>query len=75
MPVNQMGRIDPKTERSSSPDLRENPVARKAAWILKQRGVGLHGAGKLMKIDYKTVKRQSTIRRLKMPDPIPSRAI
>jgi len=56
--VNQMGRIDPKTGKIDEfPIFVKNPVARKGG--MDSEGnvwVGLHGAGKLMKIDYKTVK-------------------
>ena len=56
--VSQMGRIDPKTGKIDEfPIFVKNPVARKGG--MDSEGnvwVGLHGAGKLMKIDYKTVK-------------------
>jgi virginiamycin B lyase len=56
--VNQMGRIDPKTGKIDEfPIFVKNPVARKGG--MDSEGnvwVGLHGAGKLMKIDYKTTK-------------------
>src|SRR5512142_657803 len=54
--INQMGRIDPETGKIDEfPIFVKNPVARKAG--MDSEGnvwVGLHGAGKLMKIDYKT---------------------
>jgi virginiamycin B lyase len=56
--VNQMGRIDPATGKIDEfPIFVKNPVARKAG--MDSEGnvwVGLHGAGRLMKIDYKTAK-------------------
>ena len=56
--VNQMGRLDPATGKIDEfPIFVQNPVARKGG--MDSQGnvwVGLHGAGKLMKIDYKTVK-------------------
>jgi len=56
--VSQMGRLDPATGKIDEfPIFVKNPVARKGG--MDSEGnvwVGLHGAGKLMKIDYKTVK-------------------
>ena len=56
--VNQMGRIDPATGKIDEfPIFVKNPVARKGG--MDSEGnvwVGLHGVGKLMKIDYKTTK-------------------
>ena len=56
--VSQMGRLDPATGKIDEfPIFIKNPVARKGG--MDSEGnvwVGLHGAGKLMKIDYKTVK-------------------
>lgn len=56
--VNQMGRIDPVTGKIDEfPIFVKSPVARKAG--MDSEGniwVGLHGAGRLMKIDYKTTK-------------------
>jgi virginiamycin B lyase len=56
--VNQMGRIDPVTGKIDEfPIFVKNPVARKGG--MDSEGnvwVGLHGVGKLMKIDYKTTK-------------------
>ena len=56
--VNQMGRLDPATGKIDEfPIFVKNPVARKGG--MDSEGnvwVGLHGAGKLMKIDYKTTK-------------------
>src|SRR5262245_28001338 len=56
--VNQLGRIDPATGKIDEfPIFVKNPVARKGG--MDSEGnvwVGLHGAGKLMKIDYKTVR-------------------
>jgi len=56
--VNQMGRIDPVTGKIDEfPIFVKNPVARKGG--MDSEGnvwVGLHGAGQLMKIDYKTTK-------------------
>ena len=50
------------------PDLRENPASRgKAGWIRRATWVGLHGVGKLMKIDYKTTKMTVYDPRPKMP--------
>jgi virginiamycin B lyase len=55
--VNQMGRLDPATGKIDEfPIFVKNPVARKGG--MDSEGnvwVGLHGAGKLMKIDYKTI--------------------
>jgi virginiamycin B lyase len=54
--VNQMGRIDPATGKIDEYEIFvKNPVARKGG--MDSSGnvwVGLHGVGKLMKIDYKT---------------------
>jgi virginiamycin B lyase len=56
--VNQMGRIDPVTGKIDEfPIFVKNPVARKGG--MDSDGnvwVGLHGVGKLMKIDYKTTR-------------------
>jgi virginiamycin B lyase len=56
--VNQMGRIDPATGKIDEFEIFvKNPVARKAG--MDSEGnvwAGLHGVGKLMKIDYKTTK-------------------
>ena len=56
--VSQMGRIDPETGKIDEfPIFVKNPVARKGG--MDSEGnvwVGLHGVGKLMKIDYKTTK-------------------
>ena len=56
--VSQMGRLDPETGKIDEfPIFVKNPVARKGG--MDSEGnvwVGLHGVGKLMKIDYKTVK-------------------
>jgi virginiamycin B lyase len=56
--VNQMGRLDPATGKIDEYEIFiKNPVARKGG--MDSAGnvwVGLHGAGKLMKIDYKTTK-------------------
>jgi virginiamycin B lyase len=56
--VNQMGRLDPATGKIDEfPIFVKNPVARKGG--MDSEGnvwVGLHGAGKLMKIDYRTTK-------------------
>jgi virginiamycin B lyase len=56
--VNQMGRLDPATGKIDEYEIFvKNPVARKSG--MDSAGdvwVGLHGAGKLMKIDYKTTK-------------------
>jgi len=56
--VNQMGRLDPATGKIDEfPIFVKNPVARKGG--MDSEGnvwVGLHGAGKLMKIDYKSTK-------------------
>jgi virginiamycin B lyase len=56
--VNQMGRIDPETGKIDEfPIFVPNAVARKGG--MDSAGnvwVGLHGAGKLMKIDYKTTR-------------------
>jgi virginiamycin B lyase len=56
--MNQMGRIDPVTGRIDEFEIPvKNAVARKGG--MDSAGnvwVGLHGAGKLMKIDYKTTK-------------------
>jgi virginiamycin B lyase len=56
--VSQMGRLDPATGKIDEfPIFVKNPVARKGG--MDSEGnvwVGLHGAGKLMKIDYKTIK-------------------
>jgi virginiamycin B lyase len=56
--VSQMGRIDPATGKIDEfPIFVKNPVARKGG--MDSEGnvwVGLHGVGKLMKIDYKTTK-------------------
>jgi virginiamycin B lyase len=56
--VSQMGRLDPATGKIDEfPIFVKNPVARKGG--MDSEGnvwVGLHGAGKLMKIDYKTVR-------------------
>jgi virginiamycin B lyase len=56
--VSEMGRIDPATGKIDEfPIFVKNPVARKGG--MDSEGnvwVGLHGVGKLMKIDYKTVK-------------------
>ncbi|HEX9444742.1 MAG TPA: carboxypeptidase regulatory-like domain-containing protein [Candidatus Binatia bacterium] len=56
--VNQMGRIDPATGKIDEyPIFVKNPVARKGGMDADGNvWVGLHGAGKLMKIDYKTTK-------------------
>jgi virginiamycin B lyase len=56
--VNQMGRIDPETGRIDEfPIFVKNPVARKGGMDAEGNvWVGLHGVGKLMKIDYKTTK-------------------
>jgi len=56
--MNQMGRIDPVTGKIDEFEIPvKNAVARKGG--MDSEGnvwVGLHGAGKLMKIDYKTTK-------------------
>ena len=56
--VNQMGRLDPATGKIDEYEIFvKNPVARKGG--MDSAGnvwVGLHGAGKLMKIDYRTTK-------------------
>lgn len=56
--VNQMGRLDPVTGKIDEfPIPVKDPVARKGG--MDSAGniwVGLHGAGKLMKIDYKTTE-------------------
>src|SRR5213593_106499 len=56
--VSQMGRLDPETGTIDEYEIPvKNPVARKGG--MDSAGnvwVGLHGAGKLMKIDYKTTK-------------------
>ena len=56
--VSQMGRLDPATGKIDEfPIPVKNPVARKGG--MDSTGnvwVGLHGAGKLMKIDYKTTE-------------------
>lgn len=56
--MNQMGRIDPVTGKIDEFEVPvKNAVARKGG--MDSEGnvwVGLHGAGKLMKIDYKTTK-------------------
>jgi virginiamycin B lyase len=56
--VNQMGRLDPATGKIDEYEIFvKNPVARKSG--MDSAGnvwVGLHGAGKLMKVDYKTTK-------------------
>lgn len=56
--VNQMGRIDPAIGKIDEYEIFvKNPVARKSG--MDSSGnvwVGLHGVGKLMKIDYKTTK-------------------
>jgi len=56
--MNQMGRIDPSTGKIEEFEIPvKNAVARKTG--MDSEGnvwVGLHGAGKLMKIDYKTLK-------------------
>jgi virginiamycin B lyase len=56
--VNQMGRIDPVTGAIDEfPIFVKNPVARKGGMDLDGNvWVGLHGVGKLMKVDYKTTK-------------------
>jgi virginiamycin B lyase len=56
--VNQMGRIDPVTGKIDEfPIFVKNPVARKGGMdSVGNVWVGLHGVGKLMKIDYKTTK-------------------
>ena len=56
--VDQLGRLDPATGKIDEfPIFVKNPVARKGG--MDSAGnvwVGLHGAGKLMKVDYKTTK-------------------
>jgi virginiamycin B lyase len=56
--MNQLGRIDPVTGKIDEFEIPvKNPVARKGG--MDSEGnvwVGLHGAGKLMKVDYKTTK-------------------
>jgi virginiamycin B lyase len=56
--VNQLGRLDPATGKIDEYEIFvKNPVARKSG--MDSDGnvwVGLHGAGKLMKVDYKTTK-------------------
>ena len=56
--VNQMGRVDPVTGKIDEFEIFvKNAVARKAG--MDSEGnvwVGLHGAGKLMKVDYKTAR-------------------
>ncbi|HEX9454642.1 MAG TPA: carboxypeptidase regulatory-like domain-containing protein [Candidatus Binatia bacterium] len=56
--VNQLGRLDPATGKIDEYEIFvKNPVARKSG--MDSAGnvwVGLHGAGKLMKVDYKTTK-------------------
>jgi virginiamycin B lyase len=56
--VNQMGRIDPASGAIDEyPIFVKNPVARKGGMDLEGNvWVGLHGVGKLMKVDYKTTK-------------------
>lgn len=56
--VNQMGRIDPATGKIDEyPIFVKNPVARKGGMDADGNvWVGLHGVGKLMKIDYKTIR-------------------
>jgi virginiamycin B lyase len=56
--VSQMGRIDPATGKIDEfPIFVKNPVARKGGMDAEGNvWVGLHGVGKLMKVDYKTTK-------------------
>jgi virginiamycin B lyase len=56
--VNQMGRVDPVSGTIDEfPIFVKNPVARKGGMDFEGNvWVGLHGVGKLMKVDYKTTK-------------------